>query len=173
MKLEVKELCKNYGRKEALKSVSFSLTPGIYGLWGPNGAGKSTLISILTGNLKADSGKVCLDGEDVNKMGKLIEKILGYMPQQQALYPAFRVGAFLDYMAALKGMEKKEARAQIPAILEMVELSEYAGSKNQNPFRRYETAALIAQAILNNPDIIVLDEPTADWTQSRESRSVI
>ena len=74
MKLEVKELCKNYGRKEALKSVSFSLTPGIYGLLGPNGAGKSTLISILTGNLKADSGKVCLDGEDVDKMGKLTEK---------------------------------------------------------------------------------------------------
>ena len=70
MKLEVKELCKNYGRKEALKSVSFSLTPGIYGLLGPNGAGKSTLISILTGNLKADSGKVCLDGEDVDKMGE-------------------------------------------------------------------------------------------------------
>ena len=161
MKLEVKELCKNYGRKEALKSVSFSLTPGIYGLLVPNGAGKSTLISILTGNLKADSGKVCLDGEDVNKMGEAYRKILGYMPQQQALYPAFRVGAFLDYMAALKGMEKKEARAQIPAILEMVELSEYAGSKIKTLSGGMKQRLLIAQAILNNPDIIVLDEPTA------------
>lgn len=161
MKLEVKELCKNYGRKEALKSVSFSLTPGIYGLLGPNGAGKSTLISILTGNLKADSGTVRLDGKDVDKMGEAYRKKLGYMPQQQALYPGFRVGTFLDYMAALKGMEKKEARAQIPAILEMVELAEYAGSKIKTLSGGMKQRLLIAQAILNEPDIIILDEPTA------------
>lgn len=161
MKLEIKELCKHYGRKETLKSVSFSLTPGIYGLLGPNGAGKSTLISILTGNLKADSGTVTFNGENVDKMGEAYRRILGYMPQQQALYPAFRVGEFLDYMAALKGMEKKEARRQIPEILEMVELSEYAGNKIKTLSGGMKQRLLIAQAILNEPDVIILDEPTA------------
>lgn len=161
MKLEVTELCKRYDKKEALKSVSFSLTPGIYGLLGPNGAGKSTLIGILTGNLKADSGRVSFDGKDIDKMGESYRRILGYMPQQQALYPSFTVTGFLDYMAALKGMEKKDARRQIPELLEMVELAEYAGSKIKTLSGGMKQRLLIAQAILNEPDLIILDEPTA------------
>lgn len=161
MEFEVKDLCKRYGKKEALKCISFSMTPGVYGLLGPNGAGKSTLIGILTGNLKADSGMVCFNGEDVEKMGEAYRSILGYMPQQQALYPTFTVTGFLDYMAALKGMDKTAARQQIPDILEMVELSAYAGSKIKTLSGGMKQRLLIAQAILNEPEIIILDEPTA------------
>lgn len=161
MKLEVKDIAKRYGQTEALKGVSFSLTPGIYGLLGPNGAGKSTLIGILTGNLKADSGTVLFNGEDVDQLGEAYRKALGYMPQQQALYPAFTVTGFLSYMAALKGMEKNEARRQIPEVLEMVELSDYAGRKIKTLSGGMKQRVLIAQAVLNNPEIIILDEPTA------------
>lgn len=161
MKISVQNLCKSYGRREALKGVSFSLTPGIYGLLGPNGAGKSTLIGILTGNLKADSGDVFLNGEDIRKMGATYRKILGYMPQQQALYPSFTVTGFLDYMAALKGMDKSAARIQIPKVLEEVELSEYGKSKIKTLSGGMKQRLMIAQAILNDPDFIILDEPTA------------
>ena len=161
MEISVQNLCKSYGRREALKGVSFSLTPGIYGLLGPNGAGKSTLIGILTGNLKADSGDVFLDGEDIRKMGAAYRKILGYMPQQQALYPSFTVTGFLDYMAALKGMDKSAARIQIPEVLEEVELSEYGKSKIKTLSGGMKQRLMIAQAILNEPDFIILDEPTA------------
>lgn len=161
MEISVQNLCKSYGRREALKGVSFSLTPGIYGLLGPNGAGKSTLIGILTGNLKADSGDVFLNGEDIRKMGAAYRKILGYMPQQQALYPSFTVTGFLDYMAALKGMDKSAARIQIPEVLEEVELSEYGKSKIKTLSGGMKQRLMIAQAILNDPDFIILDEPTA------------
>lgn len=161
MELEIIELRKNYGEKEALKGVSFSLTPGIYGLLGPNGAGKSTLIGILTGNLKASSGSIWVNGKEIGTMGAEYRKMLGYMPQQQALYPAFTAKSFLDYMAALKGMEKEKAREQIPQVLEMVELTEYAGKKIKTFSGGMKQRLLIAQAILDDPDILILDEPTA------------
>ena len=161
MELEIKELRKNYGEKEALKGVSFSLTPGIYGLLGPNGAGKSTLIGILTGNLKASSGSIWVNGKEIGTMGAEYRKMLGYMPQQQALYPSFTAKSFLDYMAALKGMEKEKAREQIPQVLEMVELTEYAGKKIKTFSGGMKQRLLIAQAILDDPDILILDEPTA------------
>ena len=161
MELAIKNLRKRYGDKEALKGVSFSLTPGIYGLLGPNGAGKSTLIGILTGNLKADSGTIFLNGKNIEKMGADYRKILGYMPQQQALYPSFTATGFLDYMSALKGMDKKTARKQIPEVLQMVELSEFGESKIKTLSGGMKQRLLIAQAILNNPDILILDEPTA------------
>lgn len=161
MQLEIKDLHKCYGKKEALKNVSFSMTPGIYGLLGPNGAGKSTLIGILTGNLKADRGTIYFNGENVNEIDQDYRRELGYMPQQQALYPAFRVGEFLSYMAALKGMEKKEAKRQIPEILKLVDLSEHMGSRIKTLSGGMKQRLLIAQAILGNPDILILDEPTA------------
>lgn len=103
-----------------------TLTPGVYGLLGPNGAGKSTLMNIITDNLNADSGEVLYDGEEIKKLGKDYRTILGYMPQQQGLYDDFTLNRFLWYMAALKGLKKKEAKQKIASLLETVNLKESA-----------------------------------------------
>lgn len=161
MVLEIKNLKKNYGAKEALKGVSLSLTPGIYGLLGPNGAGKSTLIGILTCNIKASSGAISLDGKEIVSMGEEYRKLVGYMPQQQALYPSFTAEAFLDYIAALKGMAKDEAKKKIPEILEAVDLNGYADKKIKTFSGGMKQRLLLAQAILDEPAILILDEPTA------------
>jgi ABC-2 type transport system ATP-binding protein len=124
--LEIRNLNKSYGTKKALCNFSAKLTCGIYGLLGPNGAGKSTLMNIITDNLAADSGKILLDGVAVSKLGKEYRKILGFMPQQQGLYDNFTVRRFLYYIAALKGMGRREARNQVDEVLGMVNLREDA-----------------------------------------------
>ena len=105
MNLTVKDPHKNYGQKEALKGVSFKLDQGVYALLGPNGSGKSTLMNILTGNLQATSGSVFWDGKNIDQMDKEYREIIGYVPQQQALYPDFTAIRFLSYIAALQGMK--------------------------------------------------------------------
>jgi len=125
MKLEIKNLSKTYkkGAVKALDDFSVTLTSGVYGLLGPNGAGKSTLMNIITDNLKADSGQVLYNGENIKKLGKDYRSVLGYMPQQQGLYDDFTLNRFLWYMAALKGLKKKEAKEKITALIETVNLS--------------------------------------------------
>ena len=131
MRLEIKNLCKTYkkGVVKALGDFSVTLTPGVYGLLGPNGAGKSTLMNIITDNLNADSGEVLYDGEEIKKLGKDYRTVLGYMPQQQGLYDDFTLNRFLWYMAALKGLKKKEAKVKITSLLETVNLKESAHKK--------------------------------------------
>jgi ABC-type multidrug transport system ATPase subunit len=161
MELTIQGLCMNYGTKEALKGVSFTLTPGVYGLLGPNGAGKSTLMNILTGNLTPTKGDVLLNGHSIRELGGRYREKLGYMPQQQVLYPSFTVSRFLSYMAALRGMTTREARNQIPVILEKVALQDVAGQKIKTLSGGMKQRLLIAQAILASPDVLILDEPTA------------
>lgn len=161
MELEIKNLSKAYHGKKALNDVSMTLTEGVYGLLGPNGAGKSTLMNIITDNIKADSGEILFNGENTVKLGVEFRKKLGYMPQQQNLYKSFTATRFLYYMAALKGMKKKDAKEQIDNALKLVnlenerykKLSEYSGGMKQR--------ILIAQAIIGNPDVLIFDEPTA------------
>ena len=129
MKLEVKELVKCYGKKRALKGLNATLTEGVYGFLGPNGAGKSTFMNVLTGNLRATSGEILYDGKNITELGRNFRSILGYMPQQQALYPNFTAVGFLSYMAALRGMKKTEARERIPEVLRQVGLEQVAGEK--------------------------------------------
>ena len=163
MKLEIKNISKTYkkGTVKALDDFSVTLTPGVYGLLGPNGAGKSTLMNIITDNLNADSGEVLYDGENINKLGKDYRSVLGYMPQQQGLYDDFTLNRFLWYMAALKGLKKKEAKEKIISLLETVNLTESAHKKLGGFSGGMKQRALIAQALLNNPEILILDEPTA------------
>ena len=163
MRLEIKNLCKPYkkGVVKALDDFSVTLTPGVYGLLGPNGAGKSTLMNIITDNLNADSGEVLYDGEEIKKLGKDYRTILGYMPQQQGLYDDFTLNRFLWYMAALKGLKKKEAKQKIASLLETVNLKESAHKKLGSFSGGMKQRALIAQALLNDPEILILDEPTA------------
>ncbi len=162
-KLEIKNISKTYkkGTVKALDNFSVTLTSGVYGLLGPNGAGKSTLMNIITDNLNSDSGKVLYDGEDINKLGKGYRSVLGYMPQQQGLYDDFTLNRFLWYMSALKGLKKKEAKEKITSLLETVNLTNSAHKKLGGFSGGMKQRALIAQALLNDPKILILDEPTA------------
>lgn len=162
-KLEIKNISKTYkkGTVKALDDFSVALTPGVYGLLGPNGAGKSTLMNIITDNLNADSGVVLYDGENIKKLGKDYRSVLGYMPQQQGLYDDFTLNRFLWYMSALKGLKKKEAKEKIISLLETVNLTESAHKKLGGFSGGMKQRALIAQALLNDPEILILDEPTA------------
>lgn len=162
-KLEINNISKTYkkGTVKALDDFSVALTPGVYGLLGPNGAGKSTLMNIITDNLNADSGVVLYDGENIKKLGKDYRSVLGYMPQQQGLYDDFTLNRFLWYMSALKGLKKKEAKEKITSLLETVNLTESAHKKLGGFSGGMKQRALIAQALLNDPKILILDEPTA------------
>lgn len=162
-KLEIKNISKTYkkGTVKALDNFSVTLTSGVYGLLGPNGAGKSTLMNIITDNLNSDSGKVLYDGEDIKKLGKGYRSVLGYMPQQQGLYDDFTLNRFLWYMSALKGLKKKEAKEKITSLLETVNLTNSPHKKLGGFSGGMKQRALIAQALLNDPKILILDEPTA------------
>lgn len=161
--LEIKNISKTYkkGTVKALDDFSVTLTSGVYGLLGPNGAGKSTLMNIITDNINSDSGEVLYDGEDIKKLGKDYRTVLGYMPQQQGLYDDFTLNRFLWYMAALKGLKKKEAKQKIASLLETVNLKDSAHKKLGSFSGGMKQRALIAQALLNDPEILILDEPTA------------
>lgn len=161
--LEIKNISKTYkkGTVKALDDFSVTLTSGVYGLLGPNGAGKSTLMNIITDNINSDSGEVLYDGEDIKKLGKDYRTVLGYMPQQQGLYDDFTLNRFLWYMAALKGLKKKEAKQKIASLLETVNLKDSAHKKLGSFSGGMKQRALIAQALLNDPKILILDEPTA------------
>ena len=161
MELTFDGLVKNYDTVKALKGVSFTLTPGVNGLLGPNGAGKSTMMNILSGNLSQTSGRISFNGEDIRNMGKEFRKRLGYMPQQQALYPGFTAAQFLGYMATLRGMEKAEATDAVHRVLRQVALEDVATRKIKTFSGGMKQRLLIAQAILADPDVLVLDEPTA------------
>lgn len=161
MELEVRHLTKKFGEKTALDDVSFVLEPGVYGLLGPNGAGKSTLMNLITTNLKPTSGEILWNGENMNHADREFRAVLGYMPQQQAMYPGFTAEEFLDYTAALHGMSHKEAKHAIPEILEKVELSDVSCHKIRTFSGGMKQRLLLAQAVLARPQVLVLDEPTA------------
>ena len=161
MVIEIENLTKEYGNIKALDNVSLKMTEGIYGLLGPNGAGKSTLINLLTDNTKRTSGKILCDGIDILKMGAAYRTMIGYMPQQQSLYEDFTAANFLKYMAGIKGMKASEARKVIPQLLEKVHLTEAAHRKTGGFSGGMKQRLLLAQAMLSDPKILILDEPTA------------
>lgn len=161
MKLEIKNLSMNYGQVQALDNVSIELENGIYGLLGPNGAGKSTLINLLTDNVRRQKGEILWSGTDILKLENKYREILGYMPQQQGYYEDFTAGAFLQYMANLKGLSKKEGKIQVDKLLEAVNLTEQRYEKIKNFSGGMKQRLLLAQALLNEPKILILDEPTA------------
>lgn len=161
MELQFHDVAKRYGAKEALRGIDLTLTPGVYGLLGPNGAGKSTLMNILTGNLRPTRGHVTLDGEDTVSMGEAFRRRLGYCPQQQALYPGFTGEQFLYYMASLQGMSREDAKRRMDWALARLDLTEAAGCPIRGWSGGMKQRLLLAQSLLHDPDILVLDEPTA------------
>ncbi len=161
MHLELENITKKYGEKRALNNVSISFSEGIYGLLGPNGAGKSTMMNIITGNLKPTVGSVRWNGGDIRRLGSEYRAVLGYAPQQQGLYNAFSGRRFLCYMATLKNIPRKQMKTEIERVLSYVNLAD----ASKKPIGAYsggmKQRILIAQAILGDPKIIILDEPTA------------
>jgi len=161
MELNINNITKTYGKNKALDNFDAELSSGIYALLGPNGSGKSTLMNIITDNLKADSGNITYNGEDTLKMGVKFREKLGFMPQYPGMYSNFSVERFMWYMAALKGIEKSTAQTQITEILQAVELDDIPRKKIGSLSGGMKQRLALAQAVLGNPKILILDEPTA------------
>lgn len=161
MKLEVKELSKKYGDFQALKALNVEFTEGIYGILGPNGAGKSTFMNLLTDNLKRTGGAVCLDGKEILSIGRDYRAKLGYMPQQQGFYEQFSAMEFLRYIGKLKGLKGKKLNAQVEELLMKVNLYEQRHRPMSSFSGGMRQRVLLAQALLGQPEIIIMDEPTA------------
>lgn len=161
MELSVRNLTKDFGDKYAVNNVSFNLTHGVYGLLGPNGAGKTTLMKMLVDILDPSSGEVLLDGVNIKELGASYRDKLGYMPQDIGVYKNFHARKFLKYIAALKGITGKVADQKIEELLDLVGLKDIGkkklGSFSGGMLRRIG----IAQTLLNDPQILILDEPTA------------
>ena len=161
MKLTLNRLTKRYKDKTAVDELSAELTPGIYGLLGANGAGKTTLMRMVCGILNPTSGNVTLDGRDTLAMGENYRDLLGYLPQDFGYYPVFTAMDYLLYIAALKGLTKSTAKVRANKILETVSLQTVANKKIRTFSGGMRQRLGIAQALLNDPKILVLDEPTA------------
>ena len=166
MLLSINNVSKSYGSNLALNQFTSVLEPGIYALLGPNGSGKSTLMNILTDNLKADSGEITYtdehgNTENVLNMGVRFREKIGFMPQYPGLYPNFTVERFMWYMAALKGLKNEDAKKQIPEILAAVELDDVPKRKIGALSGGMKQRLTLAQAVLGDPEILILDEPTA------------
>ena len=159
MKLSVDRITKQYKNKIAVDRVSFDLTEGVTGLLGANGAGKTTLMRMMSGILTPTSGEISADGIPVQ--AESYRALLGYLPQDFGYYPEFTAREFLEYFSALKGIEKKRAREKTKELLELVGLSDVAGKKIKTFSGGMKQRAGIAQALLNDPKILILDEPTA------------
>lgn len=161
IELQAEHLCKSYRKKEALKDINFKLKQGVYGLLGENGAGKSTLMRILTTVDFPTSGSVLYKGKNITEMDEDYRDLIGYMPQDYSVYPGFTAIGFLNYMGTLKGIPKDELKIKIPEVLEFVNLSDVANKKVRTFSGGMKRRIGIAQAILNDPQILILDEPTA------------
>lgn len=161
MELQLQNLSKQYGDKYAVSDVSVSLKPGVYGLLGANGAGKTTLMRMICGVLKPTSGSITLNGKTIEELGEKYYTHLGYMPQYFSFYPDFTAREFMLYMAAVKGLDRKQAKRRTEELLKLVNLSDVADKKIKSYSGGMKQRLGIAQAELGNPSILILDEPTA------------
>lgn len=186
MELKITDLKKTYGNVKALKGISYTFTPGVYGILGANGAGKSTMINLITDNVRRDKngGSITYCGDDgiinntsingdILKLGAKFRGVVGYMPQQQGFYEEFSPKAFLKYMAEIKGVKSvksvdeagnvtiKKVNQQIDELLEVVNLTSVAYKKIGGFSGGMKQRVLLAQALLGDPKILILDEPTA------------
>ena len=159
MELVIDRLTKQFQNKTAVDRVSLRLHSGVFGLLGTNGAGKTTLMRMLCGILQPTSGTIAFDGMDVREEG--YRAVLGYLPQDFGYYPEFTAMDFLLYMAALKGLPKQSAKRRANELLELVGLEDMVRKKIKTFSGGMKQRLGIAQALLNNPKLLILDEPTA------------
>ena len=161
MELSLDHLSKQYGSKIAVDSISATLTPGVYGLLGANGAGKTTLMRMLCGILEPTSGEVLFNDHEITAMGATYRNMLGYLPQDFGYYPNYTAMEFMLYMAALKGIPRNIAVKRIKKLLTTVDLNHVASKRIKTFSGGMKQRVGIAQALLNNPKVLILDEPTA------------
>lgn len=156
----IKGLNKSYGKKRALRNVDMRIERGMFGLLGRNGAGKTTLMKVLSTLLEKDSGKVKVCGIPVEHAAE-IRKITGYLPQEFSMYPNMKVYEAMDYLGVLSGLTKAQRKERIPLLLERVNLSDNAGTRVRALSGGMKRRLGIAQAILHDPKVLIVDEPTA------------
>ena len=159
--LTVEHVTKRYGSFTALEDISLQFTAGVYGLLAPNGAGKTTLIKMLTTLLFPTSGQILWEGEDIHALDEEYRGLLGYLPQEFGYYPGYTPRQFLRYVAALQCIPRKEADLRISQLLELVGLSDAEHKKMRQLSGGMRQRVGIAQAMLNDPRLLILDEPTA------------
>ena len=161
MVLSLDRLTKTFGNKVAVDHLSVEMQAGVYGLLGANGAGKTTLMRMICAILEPSSGEVLLDGKDVSDMGADYRDLLGYLPQDFGYYPNYSAKDYLQYISVLKGIPRQEAERKIKDLLETVGLSDVSKKKIRTYSGGMKQRLGIAQALLNDPQILILDEPTA------------
>ena len=161
MELQFEQVAKNYKDKKVLKGISLAMETGVYGLLGPNGAGKTTMIRILADVLRPSKGRVLCNGRDIHAMGDEYRAKIGYLPQDVSFYGDFTGKDYLEYSAALKGMEKSMAKKRIEELAYVVGLQNDLERKCAAYSGGMQRRLGIAQALLDNPEILILDEPTS------------
>jgi ABC-2 type transport system ATP-binding protein len=161
MQLQMESIYKSFGDKEVLKGISIRMENGVYGLLGPNGAGKTTMIRILADITRPTTGRVLINGQDKNTCGDEYRAKIGYLPQDMSFYPDFTGWDYLNYAAALKGISEKDAKLQITELAGAVGLMQDIHRRCVTYSGGMKRRLGIAQALLNDPQILILDEPTA------------
>ncbi len=161
MILEIENLTKNYGNGKGLNDFSYTFRPGIYGILGPNGAGKSTLMNLLTDNVKRDSGRIISDGTEILELKERYRSQVGYMPQYQGFYEQMSARKYLNYMALVKGLDKYQAKSQVDRYIELVGLKDVAHCRIGSFSGGMKQRVMLSQALLADPGLLILDEPTA------------
>ena len=152
---------KKYGKLTALRDFSVTFEPGIYGILGANGAGKTTMMNLITDNIKRDGGSITFDGREILEMGDEFRAVLGYMPQEQGVYEQMTTESFVTYIARLKGLRGKVLRSGVDGVLELANLNGLRHKKIGQLSGGMKQRVLLAQALLGDTKVLILDEPTA------------
>lgn len=160
MELQLDHVTKQFGDKRAVDDISLSITSGVWGLLGANGAGKTTLMRIIAGIMNPTSGEVLYEGVPVRTLGGQYREIFGYLPQEFGFCRNFTVTDYLEYVAALKGLSRQQSQRRISELLEQVSLGQVRRKKIARLSGGMKRRVGIAQALLNDPQVLVLDEPT-------------
>lgn len=161
MQIELKNVCKRYGKHDALNDFSYTFQDGVYGILGSNGAGKSTLMNLLTDTILRTSGEILWNGKEILSLGASYRNVLGYMPQQENSVSKLTVLGFLNYIGFLKGIDKKSLKIEVANLSKELNFAEYRHKRICDLSGGMRQRVLLAQALLGNPQILLLDEPTA------------
>jgi ABC-2 type transport system ATP-binding protein len=161
MELTIEHLSKRYGRDFALRELSLRIAPGLLGLVGPNGAGKTSLMRMIATLLEPTEGTIRWNGQDIRTHGQALRQVLGYLPQDFGIYPEFTGRQFLRYLAAMKGLPTSLVHRRVDEVLEVANLEQVADRKLPTYSGGMKQRIGIAQALLNDPELLIVDEPTA------------